>query len=383
MALLVLACNCGDPAKTAFEQAKASDTIPAWQAFLEQHSESQFAARASTALEALRLAAAWSAARGADTIEQWESFLREYPETGHTAEATSALAARRMAAAWTAATAADTIEAYAQFRARFAGNTRSEEIADRIAAVARRGLGALTDSTACMSYLTQYPRSKHAAEVRAALEPLLFGACMDGGDIAACNDYVRLFPAGPHRKDVDKRHDQLKFIGRLKAARAADTFEAYSDVVLAHPDQDQLVSFAGGIGGYLDYQIGIDELCPDDKPELVRLATAQGVAVDKIKVFRGVHVGAPPNDAGAKAAGSKRYDGRKVREDCYPIPAWAVARMNLFASTVTVEKGANATVTRTKTDFSAGANKVFTFIGIKVGDKYRIVAAKYEHSVEK
>ena len=85
--LLLIVCNCADPAQVAFEQAKTTGTIPAWEAFLKSYPESGNTTEANSILARLRVTTAWEAAQATNTVEAYKQFL-----TQHEAAAESDLA---------------------------------------------------------------------------------------------------------------------------------------------------------------------------------------------------------------------------------------------------------------------------------------------------
>jgi hypothetical protein len=274
------------------------------------------------------------------------------------------------------ATKTDTVAAYERFLALYPQHELANSAKVRMADAAFRDLTGVTEPQAYMDYIVRYPDSSHISEVTAHLEPILYSKCMVGGQIMACDDYLRVCDEYSCQSDVKHKSQELAFTLDLERATEKDTFDAYQEVVNAHPEQDQLVMFEGAIGSAMNMRIYVYNLCPEDKPALEKLAAQQGVPFDSVVIFSGFWVGPPPK-AGQPDNSDKPWEFEKgKRNDCYPIPAWSAKKMGLFTT------GASSDGGSTVTYFGGSANKVFTFVGKKVGSKYHIVAAKQKENMK-
>lgn len=268
------------------------------------------------------------------------------------------------------ASTVDTVEAYERFVALFPNHELAASAKVRMADAAFRDLTGKTEPEAFMDYLVRYPESSHLAEVKALLEPILYVKCMERGEITACDDYLRVGDGYSRESDAKRKLQELAFARDLERAKEKDTFDAYQELVNAYPEQDQLVMFEGAIGSAMNLRIYVYNLCPEDKPALEKLAAQQGIPIDNVVIFPGFWVGPPPK-AGQPDNSDKPWEFEKEkRKDCYPIPAWSAEKMGLLIT------GASSVGGQTVIASFPSDNRVFTFVGNKVGNKYRIVAAK-------
>lgn len=90
-----------------WERAQKTDTIEAYETFIAQHANSEFAAAAKKRVEEL----SWVAANGKQAVDGYEAFLKAYPDSPHAAEARATLSELR----WTSAVSTNTIVAYVDY----------------------------------------------------------------------------------------------------------------------------------------------------------------------------------------------------------------------------------------------------------------------------
>ncbi|MCD4811191.1 hypothetical protein K8R14_01085 [bacterium] len=133
------------------------------------------------------------------------------------------------------ATASDTVAAYVRFLALYPDHELADSAKIRMGDAAFRDLTGKTEPQVYMDYLVHYPDSTHVSEIRAHLEPILYAKCMEVRDAAVCDDYLRVFEGEAREADIKHRRQEIFFARDLDRATEKNTFEAYQEVVLAHP----------------------------------------------------------------------------------------------------------------------------------------------------
>jgi len=272
------------------------------------------------------------------------------------------------------ATSMDTVAAYSWFIAQYPDHELAGFAKKRMAGAAYRNLIGQTKSAPYLDFLKQYPDSDDIQQVKDKIEQLLYIECIDKRNTVACDDYLRLFEGQARHPDVIQRRQEIVFAYELEMAMDKNTFEAYQEFIFSHPEQDQVVMFDGGIGGLMNAYIKLDKLCPHDRQDLEALAAKEGVPMSKVKAFPGFFVGPPPKAKMAKGKTSSIQ--QTTKRECYPIPQWTAQKLGLFETSVSSEGGRMYSYM----NFGSSADKIFTFVGRKVGDKYHVVAAKLKNN---
>ncbi len=134
LAALALLVACSDP-QADFGKAETEDTEAAWQAFLAQHPEGEWADRARARLDAVRDSRDWDNARAADAIEAYNNYLLAHPTGGHMGEARQRITELETESAWAAAQAVGTREALEDFLLRWADTPQAEQARAQLAAM--------------------------------------------------------------------------------------------------------------------------------------------------------------------------------------------------------------------------------------------------------
>src|SRR6185437_6601748 len=98
-AALLVGCSS---AQSDWSQANASNTVAAYQRFLDQHPNTTQAVVARNRIHALEDQQAWAQAQQANTLQAFQTYLREQPSGIHVAEAKDRMAANERMTAWTA-----------------------------------------------------------------------------------------------------------------------------------------------------------------------------------------------------------------------------------------------------------------------------------------
>lgn len=165
----------------------------------------------------------------------------------------------------------------------------------------------------------------------------------------------------------------------ISAAASIGTYDAYQSVIARFPDQQELICFDGGIGPFIETIRDLNLLCPLDRPHLEKTAAAQGLPPDRVGAFFGLFVYPPPTQWRPHPEHMSLDEHQAMlaqnkREDCFAIPQWAARDMKLLTQQpLSGERGTSGQVIE---PIGESHNKVFSFVGAKCGDRYRIVAAR-------
>lgn len=126
---------CSNP-EADWQKAEAEDTEAAYQAFLKDHPEGEWAQRAQAQLDALKDARDWENAQTADAIEGYNNYLLAHPTGAHMGEARQRITELETEAAWAAAQTAGSKEALEDFLLRYADAPQAEQARAQLAALA-------------------------------------------------------------------------------------------------------------------------------------------------------------------------------------------------------------------------------------------------------
>jgi len=131
-AALLVGCSS---AQSDWSQANASNTVAAYQRFLDQHPNTTQAVVARNRIHALEDQQAWAQAQQANTLQAFQTYLREQPSGIHVAEAKDRMAANERMTAWTAASSANTVEALQAFLEKYPQGPQASEAKTRLAQI--------------------------------------------------------------------------------------------------------------------------------------------------------------------------------------------------------------------------------------------------------
>jgi outer membrane protein assembly factor BamD (BamD/ComL family) len=209
----------------AWQQARRADTAAGYQAFLDRHPGSRYAAEARQLLAtarqrefAAREDADWRQATQTDTVESYRAYLAQHPGGPHAPAARDRLAAAQRreseaqeAAAWRQATQADTAAAYRAFLARYPDGRTAAEARQRLTSAEQREAAGQQDEeqlwrkaeaantpAAMREYLQRYPQGRHAEAAQgklAELQPSVYDVRRTWSEVG-CDSIPLWAPAG-------------------------------------------------------------------------------------------------------------------------------------------------------------------------------------------
>jgi outer membrane murein-binding lipoprotein Lpp len=116
-----------------WQQASASDTVAAYQAFLDKHPNTTQSVVARNRIHVLRDEQAWARAQQVNTLQAFQNYIDEQPSGIHLAEAKDRMASNERLTAWTAVSAANTVEALEGFLQRYPQGPEADQAKARLA----------------------------------------------------------------------------------------------------------------------------------------------------------------------------------------------------------------------------------------------------------
>lgn len=131
-----LAAACSDP-QGDFESARQADTRQAYDAFLEEYPQGEYADRARARIEQMERDAAWETAQREGTAEAFGAFLNQYPDGAHSEEAMQRRTELEREAEWERLSAQEDvpIESLSEFAATYPDSTEAAQARSMIAAL--------------------------------------------------------------------------------------------------------------------------------------------------------------------------------------------------------------------------------------------------------
>lgn len=131
--LLVLSLGGCDRRQAAWEQAEQTDTVPAYQEFVQQYPDAEQVGEARVRIAAIEQAGQWERARSADSIEAYREFLADHPDAPEAAQARGRLAELEPLAQWEALQETTSQGALRAFVQRYPDHPSSVQARQRIA----------------------------------------------------------------------------------------------------------------------------------------------------------------------------------------------------------------------------------------------------------
>ena len=128
-AVLVTGC---DTREKDWDVAREADSIAAYEKFLDQHPEGEYAATARERIAELRVQNAWDSARDADTIEAYRAFVDEYPDSEYAAQASARIVEMERNSRWSQVRNSTEIAALEAFVGRYPDSDEAVQARERI-----------------------------------------------------------------------------------------------------------------------------------------------------------------------------------------------------------------------------------------------------------
>jgi hypothetical protein len=128
----LVACSS---AQGDWQTASTSNTVNAYERFLQKHPNTTQAVTARARVQTLEEEQAWAGAQQTNTVGAFRSYLEEHPQGSHSAEARGRIAATERVAAWAGASAADTPEALQAFIEKYPQGAEADQARAKLAQI--------------------------------------------------------------------------------------------------------------------------------------------------------------------------------------------------------------------------------------------------------
>lgn len=187
----------------------------------------------------------WQAARAVDTIPAYESFLQKHPSGQYAPLAQSRLNELRADQDWYSALAADSLAAFEAFVGRYPWHAKASEARTRIEELKEdrdwRGLRYSSSAYAFEDFIRQHPQSPHIDEARARYQELVvpedWRRATDENTIEAFEGFLQRHPESTYAAEANKHLNSLKAEQRdWDKARKRDTIKGYQTYLKQHPN---------------------------------------------------------------------------------------------------------------------------------------------------
>ncbi len=129
----VLGLAACSSAQSDWQQSNASDTVSAYQEFLQKHPNTPQSVEARDRIRALQDEEAWTRARQVNTVQSYQSYIQEQPSGAHLAQAKDNIASNERTTAWLAASATDTPESLQGFLQKYPQGPEADKARARLA----------------------------------------------------------------------------------------------------------------------------------------------------------------------------------------------------------------------------------------------------------
>ncbi|MEQ8861491.1 MAG: SPOR domain-containing protein [Pseudomonadales bacterium] len=130
-----LALSGCDRQEAAWQEAQATDTAAAYQAYLEEHGDSPQAVEAEQRIRALQRTKLWEEARQADTADAYRRFLEQFPDADRAEQARERLSEIERQTAWERLRGSSDIAALRAFVETQPGDPLAEQARQRVSAL--------------------------------------------------------------------------------------------------------------------------------------------------------------------------------------------------------------------------------------------------------
>lgn len=123
---------CGS-AQSDWQQSNASNTVSAYQEFLQKHPNTPQSVEARNRIHTLLDEEAWTRAQQVNTLQAYQNYLQEQPSGAHIAAAKDNIASSERTTAWLAASATDTTESLEAFLQKYPDSAEAAKARARLA----------------------------------------------------------------------------------------------------------------------------------------------------------------------------------------------------------------------------------------------------------
>ena len=200
--ILLALMSCG--VTKNYEKAKQSDTIGAYEDYLDAYPKSKYREEIQKQLEYLYEERSWRTAIYKNTVEYYKSFIERYPKSKYVSIANKNINVLREENAWNSAIEENTINAY-------------------------------------KSYLIIFPNGKYLLQAKSKLLELQdkydWHISESDDSIEKYKEYLEKHPYGKYRTEVENRIEELEeIIPEWEKTCFLNNLDSYNSFILNYPD---------------------------------------------------------------------------------------------------------------------------------------------------
>ena len=194
---LVLLAACGPSEEREWQDARMKRSAEAYEQFLENYPEGEFAADAREALETLR----FKQAQKENTLDAFTGFLELHPDGQHAEEATRTVEMMH----WVQAQRQNTQGSYERYLEKYPEGRFADDAGERIAPFLLAGLARSRDPADFEAFLERNPEGAAADHARSLLERLRYQQARAAGTPEAYQAFLERFPEGRYAEEARRR----------------------------------------------------------------------------------------------------------------------------------------------------------------------------------
>ena len=129
----VLGLAACSSAQSDWQQSNASNTVSAYQEFLQKHPNTPQSVEAHHRIQSLLDEETWTRAQQVNTVQSYQEYIQEYPSGIHIAQAKDNIASNERTTAWLAASSTDTPESLQAFLQKYPEGPEADKAKARLA----------------------------------------------------------------------------------------------------------------------------------------------------------------------------------------------------------------------------------------------------------
>jgi outer membrane protein assembly factor BamD (BamD/ComL family) len=122
---------CSNPTAD-WQKANQSNTVAAYQQFIQQHPDDSRVAQAHNRINALQDEQAWATAQSANTLDAYQQYLQQEPNGMHAADAQDKVNGLQQDAAWQTAQSTNTAAGYQDFLQKYPNSPHASDAQDAL-----------------------------------------------------------------------------------------------------------------------------------------------------------------------------------------------------------------------------------------------------------
>lgn len=302
----------GFPEVLAWRSASTENTLTAYESFLKQYPNGNYAQSAKTEIFNIRETEAWTSATNLNTYNGYKDYIANFPNGQHIEEAQNMAYNIGMNDDWNATQKANTTSAYMSFISKYPDSKYIESAQANLAECQEydywEKLVAINTIEAYNSYLSKYPNGKYTAQatnnINKITESQVWEDVVNSGTIAAYEQYLSSSKLLAYKDEAQSR------IAEIKHAEEVAADNKRWERIAKSKNPDDFKSYINSIGykGHLTEAKGLESLMLARNASLTS-ANAAAIADNYSTAAQYINLGASDiermNKAGEMAAYAK------------------------------------------------------------------------------